>query len=115
MKPKNVFIKETCEIAGKERKGKRERGMALRLTCCGQCGACFSKLTSTIEQLQSEYRDDLRVVEVECMAACNEAPAVMLDYDFYPHVTPDELYQEVSSRLLTETHTTTAHQSLLVS
>lgn len=79
--------------------------MSLRLTCCGKCGARFCNVKQTIEQLQEEHPDDLRVVEVACMAACREAPAIMLDYDFYPHVTPETLYDEVCSRLTTDTPT----------
>ncbi len=77
--------------------------MSLRLTCCGRCGKHFPKVKETIERLQEEHPDDVRVVELKCMAACRQAPAVMVDYDFYPQVDADELYAEVNTRLADST------------
>jgi NADH:ubiquinone oxidoreductase subunit E len=65
--------------------------------------------------LQGEHPDDLRVVEVKCMAACRQSPAVMVDYDFYPNVTPEELYGVVNAKLATETPLATELEDMLVS
>jgi NADH:ubiquinone oxidoreductase subunit E len=48
----------------------------------------------SIAQLRAEF-PELAVVELDCMAACDEVPAVMIEYDFYPQVTPHELIQRV--------------------
>jgi len=59
--------------------------------------------SDVIERLEEDNPDDLRVVEIKCMAACRQAPAVMVDYDFYPNVTSEELCEVVRSKLTTDT------------
>lgn len=77
--------------------------MSVRLTCCGKCGMCDSAFRDTIDRLQQEHPDDLRVVQLKCMAACKQAPAVMIDYDFYPNVTPEELEEHINEKLTSTT------------
>ena len=60
------------------------------------------EIVQTIDQLKCEYADDLAVVELNCMAACEDVPAVMLEYDYYPQVTPQELYEIVNASLKQE-------------
>ncbi len=53
----------------------------------------------TLNQLKQEYPDDLRMVPLECMAACDEAPVAMVEYDFFSRIVPKEFYDYVKSRL----------------
>lgn len=79
--------------------GKNDR-MPLQLTMCSRCSRNRPEFLRTVAQLAATYRDRLMVVEVECMAACDEGPAVMLDYDYHSHVTPADL-QSLVARLIT--------------
>jgi len=81
----------------------RCKDMSVKLTCCRKCAANQPAIQDTIEQLQQEYPEDLRVVQVKCMAACRHAPSIMVDYDFYPNVTPQELYERTVEKLALET------------
>lgn len=67
--------------------------MILNLVYCKNCSNyAFSHM---IHKLEDEYADDLKVTELDCMAACDTPPSVMLEYDFYASITPDELYDRV--------------------
>ncbi len=52
-----------------------------------------------VTRLRSEYPDTLHIVELRCMAACDDVPAVMIEYDYYPRITPQELYQRIVALL----------------
>lgn len=52
-----------------------------------------------VSQLQGEYPHELAVVPMSCIAACDASPAVILEYDFYPNITPTELYRRVHDQL----------------
>jgi len=69
--------------------------MPIQLTLCSLCTRSRPEIVRSIAQLIAEFPHDLAIVEVECMAACDEVPAVMIEYDFYPQVTPSELIQRV--------------------
>jgi len=73
--------------------------MALRLSYCGQCARFRPEIKRTIAKLKQEYPNDLHVVELECMVACDDGPVAMIEYELLTHVTPDDLYQRVTSRL----------------
>lgn len=53
-----------------------------------------------VEQLRSEYPELLEIVTLECMAACDDVPAIMLETDYYPQVNPLELRELVEAELV---------------
>lgn len=77
--------------------------MILNLVYCKNCASC--PFLTMVDRLEHEYPDDLRVTELDCIAACDTPPSVILEYDFYPSITPDELYQRV--------HDQFAHEDIL--
>jgi NADH:ubiquinone oxidoreductase subunit E len=70
--------------------------MAVRLTLCAFCTQSRPEISRTIERLQCHYADDVNVVALRCMAACDDVPAVMIDYDYFPRITPQELWQRIA-------------------
>lgn len=73
--------------------------MTIHLTYCEQCASFFPDIKRTITQLQREFSSELRVVKVPCMAACDEPPVVMVEYDFLSRIKPDELDRIVRSHI----------------
>lgn len=80
--------------------------MTLYLTYCETCTQNTPDFLATVHQLQREHPDDLCVVELACMAACDAAPAVMIDiieehnedaFDYVPRISPDQLYRQINS------------------
>lgn len=53
-----------------------------------------------VAQLRSEYSDLLDIVTLECMAACDDVPAIMLETDYYPQVNPQELRELIEAELV---------------
>lgn len=51
------------------------------------------------DRLRDEYRDDadVHVEEVECLAACDGAPALQVNYEFYEQTTPETAVEIVDS------------------
>ncbi|MCU0495066.1 MAG: hypothetical protein MUD01_26050 [Chloroflexaceae bacterium] len=72
----------------------------LRLTLCGLCTQSRPEITYTVNRLLKEYPDELKVVALDCIAACDDVPAVMIEMDYLPRVTPQELYTAVCERLV---------------
>jgi NADH:ubiquinone oxidoreductase subunit E len=58
---------------------------------CSICTLSRPEFLRTVARLIAEHGDQLVVVEVDCMAACDDVPAVMLNYSYYPQVNPNEL------------------------
>lgn len=52
-----------------------------------------------VAELAATYPAELLVVELDCMAACDDVPAVMLETDYFPQVTPCRLDQVVRERI----------------
>ena len=67
--------------------------MILNLVYCKNCASC--PFLNMVDKLEHEYPGDLQVTELDCIAACDTPPSVILEYDFYPNITPDELYRRV--------------------
>jgi len=63
-----------------------------------------------IARLQQEYAGQLRVVELECMAACQNGPVAMIEYDYYERISPEALYTLVTNRLKQQTEPPTPEQ-----
>jgi len=52
-----------------------------------------------LEHLEARYAtdDDVTVEEVECIAACGNAPAMQVNYEFHEHLTPGGAEQIVDA------------------
>jgi NADH:ubiquinone oxidoreductase subunit E len=72
--------------------------MAIRLTVCSRCLERDPETQRAIEQLQLELADRLQVITLSCMAACDDTPAAMLDYDYLPRICPHALRSKVLDR-----------------
>lgn len=70
--------------------------MIINLVYCHTCTMYDEEFLGTIGQLKETYQDDLHVVTVDCMAACDQAPAVMLEYDYVPKAKPRDLTRRVA-------------------
>lgn len=73
--------------------------MPVELTICRLCIGSRPDVRETVARLASAYPGQLLVVELECMAACDDVPAVMLETDYFPQVTPCSLLTVVRERL----------------
>lgn len=73
--------------------------MPVQLTVCRLCIGSRPDVFKTVATLLSAHPDKLIVVELDCMAACDDVPAVMLDADYLPQVSPCALEQAVHERL----------------
>lgn len=66
---------------------------------CRFCARSRPEFCNTVARLASAHPEELLVVELECMAACDDVPAVMIETDYFPQVHPCELELEVLQRL----------------
>ncbi|MGQ9480048.1 NAD(P)H-dependent oxidoreductase subunit E [Chloroflexus sp.] len=71
----------------------------IELTICRLCSRSRPDIWQTLSRLRTAYPGALCIVELDCMAACDDVPAVMLEYDYFPRVTPQQLIEIVESRL----------------
>ena len=69
--------------------------MIVRLTVCGSCLQRCPEIQLTIEDLQRLLGSELELNSLECMAACDDIPAAMIDYDYWPHISAAGLYARV--------------------
>lgn len=67
----------------------------LSLTLCALCARSRPDFAAMIERLQKEFPEELRVVSLSCMAACDEVPAVMIETDYFPQISAQELRSRV--------------------
>lgn len=73
--------------------------MPVELTICRLCIGSRPDVLATVARLAASFPDQLLVVELECMAACDDVPAVMLETDYFPQVSPCSLRQVVEERV----------------
>jgi hypothetical protein len=73
--------------------------MPVQLTICRLCIGSRPDVLSAVAELAASFPDELLVVELECMAACDDVPAVMLETDYFPQVTPCRLDHVVRERI----------------
>lgn len=73
--------------------------MPLRLTLCNLCAQSRPEILQMVECLLREHSGVVQVISLNCMAACDDAPAVMIETDYFPRITPQELYERVSAIL----------------
>jgi NADH:ubiquinone oxidoreductase subunit E len=71
----------------------------LYITFCLTCTENNHAFLKAIEILKDTYRDNLCVITLDCMAACDYETSVMLEDDYYRSITPHDLCQQVYERL----------------
>ncbi|GAB4433381.1 MAG: NAD(P)H-dependent oxidoreductase subunit E [Chloroflexi bacterium OHK40] len=74
--------------------------MPLQITICRLCIRSRPDVLRMVAQLAAAFPEKLIVVELECMAACDDVPAVMIETDYFPQVTPPGLERAVRERLI---------------
>lgn len=72
--------------------------MPVQLTICRLCIRSRPAVFNTVMQLAEAFPEELLVVELECMAACDDVPAVMVETDYFPQVSPCRLDAIVRER-----------------
>ncbi len=75
--------------------------MPLDLIFCRQCARSRPTFLATLKRLAATHPQDIRLVELDCMAACDDVPAAMIETDYFPRVNPREFEREVLERLRT--------------
>lgn len=73
--------------------------MPLQMTMCRLCTRSRPEFLCAVAQLAADFPEALEIVELECMAACDDVPAVMIETDYYPQVVPCELQAIVRREL----------------
>ncbi|NTW00357.1 MAG: hypothetical protein HGA19_03510 [Oscillochloris sp.] len=73
--------------------------MPLQLTMCRLCARSRPDFLRAVAQLVASYPGEIEVIELECMAACEDVPAVMIETDYHPQVAPQELIRLVRKSL----------------
>ena len=70
---------------------KREPIGRLVVSVCTNVSCLVNGGPNLLEQLRARYADDddVHVEEVECIAACDLAPVMQVNYEFHGPVTPD--------------------------
>lgn len=76
--------------------------MPLQMTMCQLCTRSRPEFHCAVARLAADYPQDLQIVELDCMAACDDVPAVMLETDYYPQVTAAELCELVRHAIAAE-------------
>ena len=73
--------------------------MPLHLTMCRLCTRSRPDLLRAISQLTASYRDEIEIIELDCIAACDDVPAVMIETSYYARVAPQDLISRVRELL----------------
>ncbi|NTU81757.1 MAG: hypothetical protein HGA45_20660 [Chloroflexales bacterium] len=73
--------------------------MSVQLTLCRLCARSRPEFLRALAKLTATYPNDLIIEELECIAACDDVPAIMLETSYYPQVSPGELIALVHQRL----------------
>lgn len=74
-------------------------GMPVQLTMCRFCIRSRPEVQRTVAQLVKEFPNQIEVEELDCIAACDDVPAIMIETDYYPQVAPCELARLIRDRL----------------
>ncbi|WP_298404618.1 NAD(P)H-dependent oxidoreductase subunit E [uncultured Chloroflexus sp.] len=77
----------------------RQRMAVVELTVCRLCARSRPDIWQTLARLRAAHPNELHIVELDCMAACDDVPAIMIEYDYHPRVTPQQLVELIESRL----------------
>jgi hypothetical protein len=73
--------------------------MPVQLTICRLCIGSRPDVLNAVSRLAADHPDEVVVVELDCMAACDDVPAVMVETDYFPRVSPCELRYVVGERI----------------
>ncbi|NTV62074.1 MAG: hypothetical protein HGA65_00865 [Oscillochloris sp.] len=73
--------------------------MPLQLTLCRLCARSRPDFLRAIAQLATEYPGKIEIIELDCMAACDDVPAVMVETDYFSQVIPQDLLRMIRDRL----------------
>jgi hypothetical protein len=73
--------------------------MALELTFCRRCTGQRPDFRRAVTRMCARYGAALELTELDCMAACDDDPAVMLGFDYHPRLTVDELEARIAAEL----------------
>jgi hypothetical protein len=73
--------------------------MPLHLTMCRLCARSRPEFLRALAQIAVSYPKEIEIVELECMAACDDVPAIMIDTNYHPQIMPHELIRLVSEIL----------------
>jgi NADH:ubiquinone oxidoreductase subunit E len=73
--------------------------MPVQLTICRLCIGSRPDVLEEVARLSAAFPDELLVVELDCMAACDDVPAVMVETDYFPQVSPCGLSAAVREQL----------------
>ena len=73
--------------------------MALQLIICSSCLSTQPDMQRAIEELQAELGDQIDIMRLECMAACNDVPAVMIELAYCPRLSPSSLRHQVMAAI----------------
>lgn len=73
--------------------------MPVTLTFCRLCARSRPDFLQAINRLVDAHPDDLVVEELECMAACDDVPAIMIDTDYIPQARPSDLVESIERHL----------------
>jgi len=69
----------------------------LVVSVCTNVACIVNRAPELLQQLDRHYADDAEVMveEVECLAACDLAPVMQVNYEFHGPVTPDDAVKVV--------------------
>jgi hypothetical protein len=73
--------------------------MPLQLTMCHLCARSRPEFLRAINQLVAFYPNEIELIELECMAACDDVPAIMIETDYHAQVAPQELIRLIREML----------------
>ncbi|MFV9504975.1 MAG: NAD(P)H-dependent oxidoreductase subunit E [Oscillochloridaceae bacterium umkhey_bin13] len=65
--------------------------MPIQLTMCRLCTRSRPEFRRAVDRLLATFPEELYLEELECMAACDDVPAVMIETDYYPQVSSNDL------------------------
>ncbi len=52
-----------------------------------------------INQITTSYPNEIEIIELDCMAACDDIPAIMIETKYYAHVAPQDLISRIREML----------------
>lgn len=77
------------------RSPRKRTSVALQLIICSSCLASQPDMQHAIEELQAELGNQLDITRLDCMAACDDVPAVMIEHAYCPRLSPHSLRRRI--------------------
>ncbi len=69
------------------------------ISVCGSCALSESDLRAELRRLRQQYGDRLTIIEVDCLDACDHAPAISVDGVVLAPVTPAMLRRHIEGKI----------------